>query len=213
MRVSCNTAFAQLGLDLGAQKLSSGASDFGFNKVPPIDLPFGVASVFPDASAFANDRPALAKSAIGQQDVSATPLQMALVAAGIANNGVIMTPHVMAEVRNAEGEVVQRYDPKPWMTAVPPNVAQMTRDMMVGVVERGSGTRAQIPGVSVAGKTGTAQTGLDLSHTWFIAFAPADAPRVAVAVMLEDQPSANEFTGGALAAPIAQAVMRAALAP
>ena len=212
LRVSCNTAFAQLGMDLGAEKLSAGANAFGFNKVPPIDLPYGAASNFPPASAFARDMPGLAKSAIGQQDVSATPLQMALVAAGIANNGVIMTPHVMAEIRDAEGEVLQRYEPKPWMTAVPPNVAQQTRDMMVGVVAGGSGTRAQIPGVTVAGKTGTAQTGLGKSHVWFVAFAPAEAPRVAVAVMLEDQPSTTEATGGALAAPIAPAVMRAALA-
>ena len=93
LRVSCNTSFAQLGMDLGAQKMSGAASDFGFNKVPPIDLPYGAASNFPPASAFARDVPGLAKSAIGQQDVAATPLQMALVAAGIANNGVIMTPH------------------------------------------------------------------------------------------------------------------------
>ncbi len=212
LRVSCNTSFAQLGMDLGAQKLSGAASDFGFNKVPPIDLPYGATSNFPPAGEFTRDLPGLAKSAIGQQDVSATPLQMALVAAGIANNGVIMTPHVMAEIRDTESEVLQRYEPKPWLTAVPPNVAQQTRDMMVGVVAGGSGTRAQIPGVAVAGKTGTAQTGLDKSHVWFIAFAPAEAPRVAVAVMLEDQPSSNEFTGGALAAPIAAAVMLAALA-
>ncbi len=213
LRVSCNTAFAQMGLDLGAQKLSAGAEAFGFSKTPPLDLPGPARSVFPPASAFARDQPGLAKSAIGQQDVSATPLQMALVAAAIANNGVVMTPHVLAEVRDPEGEVVQRFDAKPWLTAVPPDVARSTRDMMVGVVERGSGTRAQIPGTAVAGKTGTAQTGLDRSHVWFIAFAPAEAPRVAVAVMLEDQPSATEATGGALAAPIAQAVMRAALAP
>ena len=212
LQVSCNTAFAQLGLDLGAQKLSAGAEAFGFNKVPPIDLPFGAASFFPPPSAFDKDKPALAKSAIGQQDVSATPLQMALVAAGIANNGVIMTPHVLGEVRDAEGNVVQKYEPKPWLTAVPPDVAHTTRDMMVGVVAAGSGTRAQIPGVTVAGKTGTAQTGLDKSQVWFIAFAPAETPRVAVAVMLENQPSANEATGGALAAPIAQALLRAALA-
>lgn len=212
LQVSCNTAFAQLGLDLGPQKLVAGAEAFGFNKVPPLDLPFGASSTFPPVSAFDRDKPALAKSAIGQQDVAATPLQMALVAAGIANNGVIMTPHVLAEVRDAEGSVVDKYEPKPWLTAVPPDVARTTRDMMVGVVTGGSGTRAQIPGVTVAGKTGTAQTGLDKSHVWFIAFAPAEAPRVAVAVMLENQPSSNEATGGALAAPIAQAVMRAALA-
>jgi peptidoglycan glycosyltransferase len=212
LRVSCNTSFAQLGLDLGAQKLSAGADAFGFNKEPPIDLPYAAKSVFPAASEFARDQPGLAKSAIGQQDVSATPLQMALVAAAIANNGTVMKPHVLAEVRDAEGEVIQRYNPEPWLNAVPPDVARSTRDMMVGVVQGGSGTRAQIPGVTVAGKTGTAQTGLDKSHVWFIAFAPAEAPRIAVAVMLEDQPSANEATGGALAAPIAQAMIRAALA-
>ncbi len=212
LRVSCNTSFAQMGLDLGPQRLAAGATQFGFNKVPPIDLPFGAASVFPDPSAFARDKPALAKSAIGQQDVAATPLQMALVAAGIANNGVIMTPHVMAEVRDSRAEVLETYEPKPWMEAVPPEVARAVRDMMIGVVAAGSGANAQIPGVSVAGKTGTAQTGLGTSHTWFIAFAPAEAPRVAVAVMLENQPSANEFTGGALAAPIARDVMAAVLA-
>jgi len=212
MRVSCNTSFAQLGLDMGAERLSGGASAFGFNKVPPIDLPFGVASVFPGAAAFRNDRPALAKSAIGQQDVSATPLQMALVAAGIANGGVVMTPHVMSEVRNTQAEVTGRFEPRPWVQAVPADVARATRDMMVRVVAAGSGTRAQIPGVAVAGKTGTAQTGNNTSHTWFVSFAPADAPRVAVAVMLENQPSSDEFTGGALAAPIAKTVMEAALA-
>jgi peptidoglycan glycosyltransferase len=213
LRVSCNTAFAQLGLDLGAEKLSSQANAFGFNKVPPLDLPFGAASSFPPPSAFDRDKPALAKSAIGQQDVAATPLQMALVAAGIGNGGVIMTPHVLGDVRDTDGNVVQRFDPKPWLTAVPPDVARQVRDMMVGVVERGTGTNARIPGVSVAGKTGTAQTGANKSDVWFIAFAPAEAPRVAVAVMLENQPNADEATGGALAAPIAQAVLRAALAP
>lgn len=212
LQVSCNTAFAQLGLDLGAQKLSAGANAFGFNSVPPIDLPFGAESVFPPASAFDRDIPALAKSAIGQQDVSATPLQMALVASAIANDGVIMTPHVMADVRDTDGTVVETYQPKPWLTAVSPDVAHTTRDLMVGVVTGGTGTAAQIPGVSVAGKTGTAQTGNNTTHTWFIAFAPANAPRVAVAVMLENQPASNEATGGALAAPIAQAVLRAALA-
>ena len=211
LRISCNTAFAQMGLDLGPQRLAATATQFGFNKVPPIDLPFGVQSAFPDPSAFARDKPALAKSAIGQQDVAATPLTMALVAAGIANNGVIMTPHVMAEVRDSRAEVLETYQPKPWVEAVPPEVARAVRDMMVGVVASGSGANAQIPGVAVAGKTGTAQTGLGTSHTWFIAFAPAEAPRVAVAVMLENQPSANEFTGGALAAPIARDVMAAAL--
>jgi peptidoglycan glycosyltransferase len=211
LRVSCNTAFAQMGLDLGAAKLSPVAADFGFGKEPPLDLPFAAASVFPTAEEFGNDRPAVAKSAIGQQDVSATPLQMAMVAAGIANGGVIMTPHLMSEIRNSEGEVVETFEPEPWLQAVPADVAATVRDLMVGVVQGGTGTRAQIPGVRVGGKTGTAQTGLDTNHVWFIGFAPAEAPRVAVAVMLENLPTASEGTGGALAAPIAKAVMEAVL--
>jgi peptidoglycan glycosyltransferase len=212
LRVSCNTAFGQLGLDLGGQKLTAGAEAFGFNKVPPLDLPFGASSSFPAAGTFDRDKPALAKSAIGQQDVAATPLQMALVAAGIANNGVIMTPHVLGEVRDGEGNVVDKYDAKPWLTAVPPSVANSVRDMMVGVVNGGTGTGARIPGVTVAGKTGTAQTGNNTSHAWFVSFAPAEAPRVAVAVIVENQPNVNEATGGVVAAPIARAVIQAALA-
>ena len=212
LRVSCNTAFAQLGLDLGPGKMSAGAQAFGFGAVPPIDLPYAASSVFPSADKFAHDKPALAKSAIGQQDVAATPLQMALVAAGIANGGTIMTPHVMKEVRDNEGEVIERYEPKPWQHPVSAAVAQQVRDLMVGVVQSGTGTRAAIPGMAVAGKTGTAQTGdPNRIHTWFIAFAPADAPRVAVAVVVENQPNANEATGGTVAAPIARAVMTAAL--
>lgn len=212
LRVSCNTTFGQIGLDLGAERLVRAAESFGFNKVPPLDLPFGAASRFPPADSFDRDRPGLAKSAIGQQDVAATPLQMALVAGGIANDGVVMTPHVLAEVRDSGAQVVARFAPKPWLTAVSPDVARATTQMMVGVVAAGSGTRAQIPGVQVAGKTGTAQTGNNTSHVWFVAFAPAANPTVAVAVMLEDQSSDDEFTGGALAAPIARSVMEAALA-
>jgi penicillin-binding protein A len=211
LRVSCNTAFAQLGLDLGGPRLSGGADNFGFNKAPPIDLPSPAKSLFPDASAFVRDKPALAKSAIGQQDVSATPLQMALVASAIANRGVIMAPHVLKEVTDSKAVVIDTYSPKPWLSVVTPAVAEQVKGMMIGVVEDGTGTRAQIDGVTVAGKTGTAQTGLGTSHTWFIAFAPAEAPTVAVSVMLENQSSDDEATGGALAAPIARSVMQAAL--
>jgi peptidoglycan glycosyltransferase len=211
LRVSCNTSFAQLGLDLGADRLAAAAEAFGFNEAPPIDLPFAIPSTVPAPSEFARDRPALARSAIGQQDVTATPLEMALVSAGIANGGVIMTPHVMAEVRDAEGRVIESFAPRPWTQAVPPGVASTVRDMMVGVVQRGTGTRGQIPGIPVAGKTGTAETGRNTTHVWFTAFAPANDPRIAVAVMLEDLPNVDEATGGTLAAPIAQTVMRAAL--
>jgi peptidoglycan glycosyltransferase len=211
LAVSCNTAFAQLGMDLGPERLASGAEGFGFGKEPPLDLPGPAASNFPSADDLSGNRPVQAKSAIGQQDVQATPLQMALIAAGIANGGVIMTPHLMSEVRNSEGVVIKSYEPRPWVEAVPADVAATTRDLMVGVVQAGTGTRAQIPGMLVGGKTGTAQTGLDTNHVWFVGFAPADAPKVAVAVMLEDLPVASEGTGGALAAPIAKAVMEAVL--
>ena len=213
LRVSCNTTFARIGLDLGGAKLSAGADAFGFNRRPPLDLPAVAKSSFPEEQAFVRDKPALAKSAIGQQDVSSTPLQMALVASAIANDGVIMAPHVMAQVRDSEGQVVETYDPKPWETAMPPPVAQTMRDLMINVVEHGTGTRAIIPGVQVAGKTGTAQTGRGTIHAWFVSFAPANDPKIAVAVIVEDQPGTDDSTGGAIAAPIAKAVMQAALQP
>lgn len=212
LRVSCNTGFAQMGLDLGADKLAGEAGDFGFGDRPPLDLPASRASIFPEAASFARDIPALAKSAIGQQDVSATPLQMALVAAGVANGGAIMKPHVMAEVRDDEGAVVKKWNPEPWKQAMSPENALALRDMMVQVVNSGTGRRAAVPGVQVAGKTGTAQTSGDNAHAWMVAFAPADAPRVAVAVIVESQPGLGDsVTGGRAAAPIVQAVLSAAL--
>ncbi|HEX2700125.1 MAG TPA: penicillin-binding transpeptidase domain-containing protein [Acidimicrobiales bacterium] len=212
LRVSCNTGFAQLGLDMGAEALAGEAGDFGFNTKPPLDLPAVARSTFPDVAAFRQDQPALAKSAIGQQDVAATPLQMALVAAGVANGGVIMKPHVLAEVRDSEGELVRSAQPAQWMKAMEPQNAAALRDMMITVVNNGTAGRAAVPGVQVAAKTGTAQTVGDNSHAWLIAFAPAEQPRVAVAVIVESQPGLGDtVTGGRIAAPIAQAVLKAAL--
>ena len=209
---SCNTGFGQMGLDLGAQPLAAEAQDFGFGERPPLDLPAPAVSVFPAVSSFDRDLPSLAQSAIGQRDVAATPLQMALVAAGVANGGVVMKPHVMAEVRDDQGAVVRRYQPEAWQQAMDPTAAAALRDLMVGVVNGGTAGRAAVPGVQVAAKTGTAQTVGDNAHAWLIAFAPADAPRVAVAVIVESQPGlGDDQTGGRVAAPIAQAVMKAAL--
>lgn len=212
-KVSCNTGFAQMGLDLGAQKLAGQARAFGFAATPPLDLPAVAASVFPEADTFKRNLPGLAQSAIGQQDVTATPLEMALVAAGVANGGVVMRPHVMAEIRDSEGQVVRRAEPAPWMTAMRRENAAALRDMMVGVVNGGTATRIALPGIQVAAKTGTAQTTGDNSHAWIVGFAPAEAPRVAIAVIVESQDGLGDtVTGGRIAAPIARAVLQAALA-
>ncbi len=210
-RVSCNSGFAAIGLDLGADKLSSEANSYGFNQAPPLDLPEVAKSVFPPAGSFARDLPGLAKSAIGQQNVQAVPLQMAMVAGAIANGGVMMKPHVLAKVTDSQGKEVRTYNPSPWLTATSPQTAASMTQLMTSVVQSGTGTAAQIPGVVVAGKTGTAQTGTNTIHAWFVCFAPAPQPRVAVAVLVENQPEGGEATGGVIAAPIAKAVLQAAL--
>ena len=211
--VSCDTGFGQVGLDLGGQSLYSEAQSFGFDQTPPIDLPFGVRSNFPSANTFAQDLPGLAYSAIGQQDVQATPLEMALVAAGIANGGTIMAPHVLDHVTNSQNKTVSTYQAKPWLQATSASTAAQVTQLMLSVVDapNGTGAAARIPGVQVAAKTGTAQTGTNQIDAWFAAFAPAQNPEIAVAVILPNQPSANEYQGGTLAAPIAKAMIQAYL--
>jgi peptidoglycan glycosyltransferase len=211
LRVSCNTAFAQMGVDLGSEVLVGQAEAFGFNDVPPLDLPEVAPSPIGDVASFIQNTPVLAMTAIGQNAVRATPLQMAMVAGGIANGGQVMVPHVMAQVRNEDGEVIERFEPEPWTQAMSSEDAATLTEAMVGVVEDGTASRLAVPGVATAGKTGTAQLGNGLSHAWIIGFAPAEAPRVAVAVIVEAQPGASEQTGGRVAAPIAQAVLGAAL--
>ncbi len=210
-RVSCNSGFAAIGLDLGGQALADQANGYGFDQTPPFDLPEAAQSSFPAGASFARDLPGLAKSAIGQQNVQAVPLGMALVAAGIANGGVIMTPHVLASVANSQGQVVRSYQPSAWRSATSAATASSMTQLMVSVVQAGTGTAAQIPGVQVAGKTGTAQTGLNTIHAWFVSFAPANAAKVVVAVLVENQPEGGEATGGVIAAPIAKAMLQAAL--
>jgi len=206
--ISCDTGFGQIGLDLGAQALSAEAQSFGFNQVPPLDLPGVFKSTFPPASFFDQQQPLLAFSAIGQDNVSATPLQMALIAAGIANHGVIMAPHVMKEIRDSDGNLVTSYTPKPWLTATSPSTADTIKSFMVSVVQHGTGTAAALPNVQVAAKTGTAEVTPTLTNAWMIAFAPADNPVIAVAVVLPDLPGVgNEVTGGVKAAPIVRGVI------
>jgi len=209
LRISCNTAFAQLGMDLGQDALAAQADKFGFDDGGLTVPMLATKSVFP-----ANlDAPQTAQSAIGQYSVRVTPLQMAMVSAAIANGGKAMQPYLVQTVRTADLDLISETKPSVRSTAVSPATAATLRDMMVGVVENGTGTAAKIPGIQVAGKTGTAQTTDDSPpHAWFTSFAPADAPRVAVAVLVEHGGSlGNEATGGRVAAPIAKAVMQAVL--
>src|SRR5439155_22736889 len=124
----------------------SGAFDYGFGRQPPLDLPAAARSIFPPAGAFRHDLPALAKSAIGQQDVQASPLEMALVTSAIADQGVIMVPHVMGEVRDSEGQQIEKFEPKQWLRAISPYVVSSMRDIMVGVVTSGSATIVSFTG-------------------------------------------------------------------
>jgi peptidoglycan glycosyltransferase len=207
MRISCNTAFALLGLELGDDALRKQAEAFGFNSSFEIPL-VAATSVFPEEL----DAPQTAISAIGQFDVRATVMQMAMVAAAIGNNGVVMEPYLVAQKRGPDLSVLEATTPEEFGRAVSPLVARQLKDMMVTVVERGTGQRAQIPGVEVAGKTGTAEQGEDdPPHAWFVSFAPANDPKVAVAVILEDGGGEAEISGGRLAAPIAREVMEAVL--
>jgi peptidoglycan glycosyltransferase len=216
MTVSCNTTFAQLGLDLGSEALATQAERFGFNDQWEFQLPQLAESVVPSDL----DAPSTAQSAIGQRDVRATPLQMAMVAAAIANDGTIMTPHVVDRVEDTSGRIIREFQPEELRLpgsrngqAVSSGTADTLTTMMESVVSSGSGRSAAISGVRVAGKTGTAQTGDDQPPTvWFVGFAPADNPTVAVAVVVPDGGGVgSEATGGAVAGPIASAVMQAAL--
>jgi peptidoglycan glycosyltransferase len=211
LRVSCNTAFAQMGVDVGAQQLVDTAHAFGFGEEPPIDLPAPEASPIESVDFFEENVPLVAQTAIGQNAVRSTPLQMALVAAAVANRGEVMVPHVMREVIDDEGKVVSRYRPSVWQRAMSEQHAAILRDDMAQVVASGTARNLAVPNVPTAGKTGTAQVGDGSSHAWIIGFAPVDAPRVAVAVIVENQEGASEATGGRVAAPIGRAVLEAAL--
>jgi len=209
-RISCNTAFGQLGLDLGGDAQREQAEKFGVGD-DSLRLPGRIAtSVFPsDLSP-----PQQAQSAIGQFDVRVTPLQMALIAAGIANGGDVMRPYLVREVQAPDLSRLGSTDPKVYRKdAVSQEVADQITAMMELVVAKGTATSAQIPGVRVAGKTGTAQNAAGQApHAWFVGFAPADDPQVAIAVVVEDGGSAgSEATGGRVAAPIGRDVMRAVL--
>jgi penicillin-binding protein A len=211
LQVSCNVVFGEIGLQLGAEKLVAQAQRFGFDGDVPFDLPFAEGSI-PPASDFAQALPAVAFSAIGQQSVGANPLQMALIASAIANGGVEMAPRLVTQVRDSSGRVVKTIPPRVYGQPISATTASEMTAMMVNVVNAGTGTAAQIPGIQVAGKTGTAETVGGKPHAWFVCFAPAQRPRIAVAVVvLNGGNLGSEATGGQVAAPIAKAILQAAL--
>lgn len=209
MTVSCNTYFARLGAELPEGALEETAEAFGFGDEPPLDIRATTSQLPTDDEL---ESPAFrALSAIGQFDVRSTPLQMALVAAGIANGGNVPVPKIVKQVEDARGAVVDETASEVWRTAISPSTASTLKEMMVTVAESGTATRAGIQGVRVAAKTGTAQTGAEGDETlaWTVAFAPADTPRIAVAVVVEGQGSGSAETGGRLAAPIVREVLQA----
>lgn len=204
LEISCDTTYAMLGMDV-YEELRGTAEAMGFNEPIPFDVGTE-ASTFPDVGD--DNIPFRAFAGIGQGDVSATPLQMALVAATVANEGVTPRPRLVRQVIDPSGGIVEPFTPEMLGRAMSAESAARVNEMMQAVVVSGTGTSAQIPGVPVAGKTGTAQTVPGESpHAWFIAFAPADDPQLAVAVVVESSSAGSEATGGAVAAPIAKQIL------
>ncbi|ALE79789.1 peptidoglycan D,D-transpeptidase FtsI family protein [Pseudonocardia alni] len=208
---SCNTAFAQLGGELGPDKLRAQAEAFGIGRTDlQIPMPVTASQVGPMA-----DTPSTQQSAIGQRDVRLTPMQLAMIGASIANGGQTMAPHLVKEIQSQTLDVVDTTDPDRMSRSMPADVARTMTDLMVGSEDRTSGG-GKITGVQIASKTGTAEHGTDPKntppHAWYVAFAPADNPKVAVAVLVENGGDrALEATGGSVAAPIGRAVIAEAL--
>jgi penicillin-binding protein A len=224
-RESCNVTFAEIGLKLGAEKLAAQARAYGFcptdppaqvtciSPTIPFVMPFQTGR-FPIPEYFQKNTPLLAYSAIGLDNDLTNPLHMALVTSAIANGGNEMQPRLVTQIRDPEGRVVRSFPPVAYGTPISAKSAAEMRQMMIGVVNAGTGYSAQIPGIQVAGKTGTATNGPGKApNAWFDAFAPAgpgDVPRIAVAVIVLDGGSlGSEATGGRVAAPIAKLVIEA----
>jgi cell division protein FtsI/penicillin-binding protein 2 len=213
LQYSCNTVFAKMAADLGKDKVAAQAEKFGFND-GKMDTPVRAAkSVYPTDM----DAAQTALSGIGQFDDQATPLQMAMVTSAIANGGELMSPQLVDKVTDGGGKTIEQSAPRTYGKAMSARTAEQLRSAMQTVVDKGTGSNAKIGGLTVGGKTGTAQHGVDNSGTpyaWFVSYAQdAKGRQVAVAVMVEDSnASRNEISGNGLAAPIARAMMKAALA-
>ncbi|OBH89947.1 MULTISPECIES: D,D-transpeptidase PbpA [unclassified Mycobacterium] len=208
--LSCNTAFVQLGMHTGSDALRSTAQSFGLDTTPsviPLQVAESTVGIIPDAAA-------LGMTSIGQKDVALTPLENAQIAATIANGGVTMQPYLIDSLKGPDLANISTTAPYQQRRAVSPQVAAKLTELMVGA-EKVAQQKGAIPGVQIASKTGTAEHGSDPRntppHAWYIAFAPAQTPRVAVAVLVENGGDRLSATGGALAAPIGRAVIQAAL--
>lgn len=217
---SVNTWFAQLGEEVGSDDLFEQMRKFGFGSTPPIDLPDQEVYVSgvkePGGTVLGPGDPVdVGRVAIGQERLQVTPLQMAMVAAAVANKGKLMKPQIWSRVVDPDGRTVESLDPSEYSQAISAQTAEELTTAMEGVVREGTGTNAAISGVDVAGKTGTAETpgndscggGEDENQAWFIGFAPADDPQIAIAASVECTP---EF-GGDVAAPIFRDVAEALL--
>jgi peptidoglycan glycosyltransferase len=200
---SVNAIFGQVGVSLGWDRLTATAEKFGFGSALPFTIDTAPTQLHAPGSKLTN--PLLASTAFGQGELLATPLQMAVVAATIANEGMLASPHLGYEALDGTS-IVEKLDQPSSRRVLDSGVAHTLRDLMVAVVDDGQAAGVAIPGVKVAGKTGTAETGQGTSHAWFIAFAPAEKPVIAVAVIVE-----NGGRGGEVASPIAGQILRAAL--
>lgn len=223
MENSCNTAFAKMAVELGPEKLRKTAEAFGFNSDYLTDLSPQARSIFPEADIVdvidgeeqepreLNDAET-ARSGFGQFSVQSTPLQMAMVVSAIANRGALMRPYLVDEVQTASFDVLETTEPEEIRPAISPQTAAAVTELLVSTVDNGTASPARIDGVSVAGKTGTAQRGVEgkAPYGWFVSFAPAENAEVAVAVMIQEAPG-KEIAGGQLGGPIAKAVMEAVL--
>jgi penicillin-binding protein A len=210
MEESCNTSFAPLADELGPDAMLEQAEAFGWNSTYLDDLPGQAPSLYPEDM----DAAQTALSGFGQSSVTATPLQMAMVVSAVANGGIAMKPYVVDEVRSPELDVLDKTDPTVLSRAVSASTAEELKEMLVSTVANGTASPAAIPGVDVAGKTGTAESGDPAvpPYAWFVSFAPADDPQVAVAVMIQkaDIPR-GEIAGGTVGGPIAKSVMEAVI--
>lgn len=211
LEVSCNVSFGWMAGKVGQQKLADQAEKFGFGERPIEDL-VSYASRFTADPDTKLEAPQLAQSGIGQFEVAATPLQMAMVAGAVANDGVVMKPHLVRTVRAPNLSILDEPGSEELGRAMTTRDARELNDMLVSVVDQGTGAPAAIPGVDVGGKTGTAESAPDRPpYAWFIGYAPAKDPQVAVAVLVESAQNTNDIAGGRLGGPIARSVMEAVL--